>query len=721
MSVKCQYLFRAYYDIWTYICFKITDERIIMERTNFIKRFAFKRVLILSGILLLNYGVYSQSADKSVKLEEIEVKAARVVDKADGFILYPTEKQKSSSTSGYSFLQKLFLPNLRVDDVSNSITVIDNRGGVQLRINGIVADKSAMLSLSPDKITKVDFIDNPGVRYGDGIAYVINIYTKRDDNGYSIGTDNSQALTAKNGNYNVFGKWNFGKNEISLNYGFGYSNSKGYRMDETADYHLNDGSVYTINRSDIDSHNKSFAHGVKLTYNLADSTNYQFQASLSGDFSKSPVNFNSRRIMDGADEYIARKNSGSKSGSPVLDLYYFNQFTPKQSVTVNAVGTYIGTSKSESYNEGAPYQYEVDGSTYSVLGEAIYENRMKPFTLSAGINFKYKHTDNEYIGDASSVNVINNTRIYGFTEIKGSIGKLRYTGGVGASYVDYSQQEHKYNDWLFCPKFSIAYNFTNGLQFSYTFQSNDRMSQIAMISDAMIRNNSMEWTKGSPDLKPSRDVYNTLRISYNTSRLQSFVQGFYKACHHPNMAVYERTEDDRFIYTQRNQKEIDALHVMGYLNYWLVPDKLSASVSGGLFRCFNFGDDYTHCYTSYFVTGSLVAYLGKFSLYAYADNGSRFLEGETKGYSGNDIAFKAAYSYKDWQFSVVWQKPFMDKYKMFESELLNRNLKKHSAMYSYDSANLVTLKVSWRINRGRQYQSAAKSINLKDYDTGILK
>ena len=28
---------------------------------------------------------------------------------------------------------------------------------------------------------------------------------------------------------------------------------------------------------------------------------------------------------------------------------------------------------------------------------------------------------------------------------------------------------------------------------------------------------------------------------------------------------------------------------------------------------------------------------------------------------------KAAYSYKDWQFALIWQQPFQHKYKMFES------------------------------------------------------
>ena len=231
----------------------------------------------------------------------------------------------------------------------------------------------------------------------------------------------------------------------------------------------------------------------------------------------------------------------------------------------------------------------------------------------------------------------------------------------------------------------------------------------------------MEWTVGSPDLKPNREAYHKLQFSYTGSRLQANLQGFYKMCHRPNMAVYERTADNRFVYTQRNQKEIDALLLMAYASYWLFPEKLSFTAYGGLFRCFNFGDDYTHCYTSYFATGSLNAYLGPISLYVYADNGSRFLEGETKGYSGGDIVLKAAYTYRDWQFALIWQQPLQSRYKMYETEILNRNLHKKTALYSTDSCNLVSLTVTWRLNKGRRFREINRSIELKDNDTGIIQ
>lgn len=678
----------------------------------------FRAILFL---LLLTLPALAQEVEPTVELGEVEVKADRIIKKTDGMLLYPSEQQKTSSRSGYSLLQQLTLPNIRVNEVGHTISAIDQRGSVQIRINGIIVDKAEMLSLDPKSIRSIHFIDNPGVRYGDGIAYVIEITTRRADNGYTLGTSFTQALTTRQGDYTVYGKWNTGKSELSLNYSIGYQNYSDLRTEETAHYHLNDGSVYTIRRNDLASRNQSLNNQLKLTYNLADSTRYVFQASLSGDFSHVPNNFNQKQIVDGEQTYTALEQQQSRSGSPVLDLYYFQQFTPRQSLTLNAVGTYIGTRSSDSYDEGSPYSYDVDGRTYSLLSEAIYENQLKPFTLSAGLNYSQKYTNNEYTGDVSAATPIHHNRVYLFSEIKGLWGNLRYSAGIGGSYLHYRQQAHSYDYWSFCPKAALSYNFTHALQLSYNFQMNERTSRVAIISDASIRNNRMEWTVGSPDLKPNREMCHLLRLTYTNNRLQASLEGFYKQCLRPNMAVYERTADDRFIYTQRNQKEIDALNAMAYASYWLLPEKLSVTAYGGLFRCFNFGQDYTHCYTSYFVTGAVNAYLGNLSLHAYADNGSRFLEGETKGYSGGDISLKAAYSYKDWQFALIWQQPFQHKYKLFESEILNRNLQKRTALYSGDACNLVNLTVTWRLTRGRKFRDVERSIQLKDKDTGIIR
>lgn len=680
-----------------------------------------KRFITFSFLLSTAAITFAQNVDKSITLDEVTVRASKVVNKPDGMVIYPTDSQRQASTNGYSFLEKLTLPNLRIDNINHTISAIDNRGGVQLRINGIIVDKPEMTALDPKDILRIDFIDKPGVRYGESLAYVINIITRRNDSGYSIGTDITSAITTIQGDGMAYGKWNKGKSEWSVSYDINGGKSKGSKILQTANYTLTDGSIYTIERNDVETLRKYISHNAKLTYNWADSTATVFQTSLSGALNKTPDNYSIKEIIDGNHSYKATSRDGSKDLSPVLDLYFFRQLTPKQSITANAVGTFISTKTNSFYDESTPYIYNVDGKSASLLSEMIYENRLKPFTLSAGLNYRYKHTRNDYTGDASARTKMNDNKLYAFGEIKGSIKQFQYSLGTGVSYIHYTQNEHTYNFWTYRPKLTLTYNPINELQMSYTFQMQERTSRIAMTSDAAIRTNSMEWTVGNPDLKPSRDMEHRLQVSYNTNRLQSFIESYYKQCRRPNMAHYERTDDNRFIYTQINQKEIDVLDITAYAGYWLLPEKLQVAANGGMYRCFNFGYDYTHCYTSWFYVGSITAYLGKFYLRGYIDNGTRFLEGESKGYNGAYSALQASYNLKNWQFSLTWANPICSNYKSFENELLNRNLYKHSIGYSKDSGNCISLNIVWRLSRGRNHQSAEKRINLKDTDNGIIK
>ena len=680
-----------------------------------------KRLITLYIIMSSTFCAYSQDVEKTITLDEVTVKAAKVVNKADGMIIYPTDAQKQASNNGYNILEKLTLANLRIDNISHSITAIDNRGGVQIRINGIVVGKSEMLALNPKDIAKIVFINNPGVRYGDGIAYVIDIITRRNESGYTVGTDLTSALTTLQGDDMVYGKWNKGKSELSFSYDISGYRTKGEKSKQSAEYTLTDGSIYTIERKDVESLRKSIAHDAKLTYNWADSTATVFQASLSGTFSNTPDNYNIKDIADGTRQYKATSRAKDKSYSPILDLYFFRQITPRQSITANAVGTYISTQTSSFYDEGTPYKYDVDGKTASLLTEVVYENRLKPFTLSTGLNNSYKYIKNDYLGDASSLTKTNNNRLYAFAEIKGMLQPFSYILGAGASYIHYTQNGHRYNFWTSHPKATLTYRINNSMQLSYTYQMQDKVSRIAMTSDAMVRTNSMEWTVGNPDLKPSHDMEHRLQFSYNNNRLQTFVEGYYKQCLKPNMAHYERTDDNQFIYTQINQKEIDALDVYAYASYWLLPEKLQIAANGGIYRCFNFGYDYTHCYTSWFYASGITAYLGNFTLQGYVDNGNRFLEGESKSYNGAYSVLKASYTWRDWQFSLSWANPFMSNYKSYENELLNRNLYKHTIGYSKANSNMISLNISWRLSRGSKHKSAEKTINLRDTDNGIIK
>ena len=172
-----------------------------------------------------------QSSEKTVTLDEVTVKGARTIQKVDGQWIYPTKQQIENSANGYSLLAKLTLPHIRVDEAMNSITGLTNLGTVQVRINDIIASREDLQTLDMQGIDHIEFIDNPGVRYGEGVAYIIDIKVKKPVSGYVVGTQLTNTLTTVNGNESLFGKINHGRSEFALSYDFDYHNFKGAEYD----------------------------------------------------------------------------------------------------------------------------------------------------------------------------------------------------------------------------------------------------------------------------------------------------------------------------------------------------------------------------------------------------------------------------------------------------------------------------------------------------------
>ncbi|CDD06240.1 putative uncharacterized protein [Prevotella sp. CAG:592] len=69
-----------------------------------------KRLITLSIILSSAYCVYAQDVEKNITLGEVTVKAAKVVNKSDGMIIYPTDAQNRRQTMSTAYLRNSHLP-----------------------------------------------------------------------------------------------------------------------------------------------------------------------------------------------------------------------------------------------------------------------------------------------------------------------------------------------------------------------------------------------------------------------------------------------------------------------------------------------------------------------------------------------------------------------------------------------------------------------------------
>ena len=650
----------------------------------------------------------AQNTENTVTLDEVTVKGAHAIQKVDGQWIYPTKEQVASSTDGYSLLAKLTLPHIRVDEAMSSITALTNLGTVQVRINDITASREDLQTLDMQGVDHIEFIDNPGVRYGEGVAYVINIKVKKPVSGYVVGSRLTNTLTAVNGSEALFGRLNHGRSEIALSYGLDYHDFKGTKYDEQSAYELESGDIVQIRRYSLNRRSKNVCHNAQLTYSLSDS-GYVFQAKLLGNSDIRPQCTNARMAINGVpyDE-----QSSSRGSSPSLDLYYHQDFRRHQSLTANVVGTHIRTKDATRNNEGTDYRYNTDGRTYSLWSEAIYENRLNPFAISAGAQYGQRYSHNVYRGDVNATNDMHTSSLYLFSQLKGRLGKLSLMGGLGVSRWFYRQGDATQDFWFFRPKFTMSYPVTSSLKVKYDFEISQHTSQIALVSNVSVKRNAMETILGNPEIHPNRVVSHQLKLSYATPRFISEIQGYCRLNPHCNMEKYIR-QDGHFYQTQTNaDNECNFFYIDTYNQWEVIPEKLTATVYGGIYRFFNYGEDYTHTYTSFNGGCSLQTYLGRWTLGAYADNGWNFMEGEHRGHQAPAWYVTCSCRMNEaFSLALYVQHPFSQHPLTNKTEIASRYVRKEISQHCRDYGNMLTIMLSYRLDHGRKYRDIQRSMN----------
>ena len=666
-----------------------------------------------------------KAVSDSLSLNEVVVKGERTVNRDNTLHLLPTKEQKEASTTGYGLLSRLALPLVTVNEVTKTISVPPNMGQLQVRINDIVADKHDLTSLDPKTVRRVDFLQNPGARYGMDVDYVVNIITEKPEFGYTVGAELMQTLTSMRSNGEAFAKLNRGKSEFGVNYSFGFSDMKKQEYEETADYLMPDNSVFTMQRTDNDWRTRQVSHDLQLQYTLADTSRYTLQATVGGTLSRIPRNTRTRTEVSGGVEETLPMRSTDDTKTALADLYFNYNLTKRQSLTVNASGSYTASDYDYSYGGSSPYAYTSASKARTMFAETVYENRLRPFTLSAGATFDYNFTGVDYHGDTEAHNSILTQGVYMFAQIKGRLANLSYTVGTGASYRHYRQGSQRNDYWLWRPELQLSWSPWRPFRLSYNVSMTQKPPRLAYLGDATVRNNTFEFTAGNPALRPNKVIEQSITASLQLPSLYTQIMTAYRKSPDCTMPKIERmTADDGstyFLFTRTNQPAVNLFYVNNYTRYDVLSGKLSLNFMGGLYRCFNFGDDYTHHSSAFNWSAGADAYLGRLSLSAYVDNGWNFLEGETKNRQATVYYLTASYRLGDFNVSLFWQHCFQNRVKMNDAELLNRYVHKTMRMYSGDLGNMLTLSLTWRLSRGREHKSVNRNAVKRGGDTGIIK
>lgn len=371
----------------------------------------------------------------SYLLKGVTVEAARVVEKVDRQIIFPTKEQVKTASNGYDLLDNLSLPTIIVNRAERKVLSLKG-GDVQIRINDVKASMQDVLALQPDEVTKVEFINVPGLKYGDSnLDAVINYQVRRRYAGYVAGVSTMQGTKAGFNNSDGYFKYNVKKSEFSINYSFSYRSVEERSYESLGTYHLPTGETLHRNYLGYDSPFLYTTNNVQLGYNLSEPDKYTLNVRLNFYNHNSPVRGMNQLYQESgkANQYL-QNNRKMLEQIPSLDIYYSLNMPHDQNLALNLVGTYIGTDyqyrmREYTFNKSpdesvknAPmtdYSYDATGRKRSLIGEGTYSKNWKQMALSVGGQYNISHTDNIYVGSSNADTELKYSNLYLFTQLQG--------------------------------------------------------------------------------------------------------------------------------------------------------------------------------------------------------------------------------------------------------------------------------------------------------------
>lgn len=655
-------------------------------------------------------------------LGEVVVEGSAVINKIDRQIILPTSAQRKASTNGISLLQHLQVASLVINPLDKSIKT--NFGEeVQLRINGVVSNRNEVMALRPADIVRIEYYDNPGLKYGDAAA-VVDYIVKRKETGGNVAADLTNGIYPVGvGDYNVSARYNRNKSVVSAVFSWERRDLEWTRENyETFVY-----PDRTVENREIGSPTKIKYDrmNLNLSYNYADDKN-MLNVAFRNIYNNTPNSFYDRSSVlyqDGTAYNITNKQK-EKSYIPSLDVYYQRSMKNRQNLYVDVVGTYLKSSSDRYYSmsqaEAAADEIVsvVDGERYSIIGEAIYEKQFGNGTLTAGGRHSQSSMNNVYDGNLSSKVDMNQAETYVFAEFQSSVKRLNYRIGIGGMRTYYEQGGASQEKYIFRPTLTLSYNFSDKVFLRYSAEMSGYAPSLADLSDVSQAMDLYQVRRGNPALHSVTYYTQSLMASWRSRYVNVELFGRYSYDDNPMM---EETlyEDGMFVRTTANQRGFHRLNLQATVQVMPFKEYIMIRLTPFFNRYISLGNGYTHTHSNPGFRGSIMGMYKNWSMMIEMNTSYHTLWGETLQKEEKLHSIAVGYNTEKWGVQMMLMNPFTKRY---EQSVENRSrLAPYSQVaYSDDFKRMVMVNVSVNLDFGRQRNAAGKRINNSDTDTGIL-
>lgn len=679
-------------------------------------------IALATSIMAVPLYAQEQNGEKNVELAEVTVKATPIIRKADRDLYIPSDDTKKHSSDGLDLLNNMQIPTLTVNTMLNTI----NRAGesVEVRINGRKTDINQVKTLAPESIVRVEYHENPGLRYGNAAA-VLDFIVKNPNSGGSFGTNVSQSLVNGFGNQWLNLKLNNGHSQFEANY-YGHMrlDLPMYRENEEH-YTLPDGTTFSrMETSKGGNHNTYGASGY-LAYNYLNPDKTNFYASFY--YSRNTQNLMSYdgilTMSDGSEELKIHDATRTPNTTPSLNLYLDHKIGNGQTLVfdINA-GGYFGQSIRD-YNETqvdngmeiVDINTCINDRNFAIAAEGNYIKEWGKSKLTLGSGYAGKWNRSEYTYLDGAVYRQREDRVFLLGEYIQRFGLLNLSVGIRGEYTNTRivDSENKVENFLLRPRITATYRLNNTSQFRMIFNTYSGTPTLSQMSSIPQDVDGLQTQVGNANLNPYNNYRLTLQYNYSGKRVSGQISTFY--CRVPDAIMdYRYWDEDKIVTSYANQSGFTSWSVQVAPRIIIIPKWLTISGSLRFHRDYTRGIGYRHCVSSIEGSGQLqVSHYG-FTLTAQYQKGNKSLWGETmtEGETVNMVAL--AYRWKGFSFDAGMLMP-VGRYRQ-GSETLNRYAEIKRTMRTKSVEQMPFISVSYNFNWGRKSRQTSKLI---DSDAGV--
>ena len=676
--------------------------------------------------------------EASTELSEVVVEGDAVIQKVDRQILLPNKEQLGASSDGMSLLQNLQIPRIVVNPVENSVKTLANQE-VQLRINGIEASSSEVMAINPKDVIRIEYHDQPGVRYN-GAAAVINYIVKHRDTGGNLMLNASNGVTMPGwGEYHLAGKVNFGKSSFSLMTHYSPRDVYWTRTNsETYNF-----STGTIENREVGEPTRFKMNPVNigLTYNWTNGEKNMLQIALR-DFMKFTPHSKTNRdsyLYQGTDSFTIHDHESSKSISPSLDIYYEHNLPDDNHLYFDLVGTYINSSNDrrfeqlplgETVADTTDVTSRVRGNKYSLIGEAIYEKDWENIGLTVGVRHNQQWVENTYLSGINDqivndqiVNVLTTAETYAFAEVQQRVKQFSYALGIGAMHTYIEQGGQKQSNWIARPQLTLSYDFGKGWFWKYKGYVSGYQPSLSAMSDVAQQIDKYQIRQGNPDLKPVMFVANEMQLSWQSKHVNLNLWANYSYDHKPIMdETYEQLIDGQAyaIRTYANHRGFHRLQVAPSVQVRVLNNSLIFTVAPFANYYVSLGNSYTHKHFNPGVRASIMGTYKGWQFFGEVTTRYNNLWGETLEYGEFYHHIGVGYNADKWGFRAMLMNPFSVKGYSIENKDLSALAPNTQHAEMRDFRQMLILNFHCNLDFGTQCRENGKRINNEDKENGIL-